>query len=435
MEKDKVRKYVKKQVASLCKKRVFENKKIILFGCVPLAKDLRDELKKYNYHFSAIIDNNESKVGQECLEVKIYNPEIYLKNCTDDVAIIICSNYWREMLKQAECMGYKKNIHCHIVFERPMKMEDHSIKNFIVNAIYVKRGYDIYNKYQRKYGKDTFIFVCPYQGTGDVYMAGGYFQEYLRKEKIKNYVVLVLNSACYKIASLFQIKNIEIINQKERYALMCAYDFLGQEELKLKPLLYWGWRTKKSVIQRYCKQINFNDMFKFDVYDMKIDTEREKPIFLYDENYINDFFEDNSLRKNKTIILAPYAGSFVSDIPITFWEKLAKKFIDDGYSVCTNSVGEKEPVIKGTKGVFFDLRYAVPIVEAAGVFIGLRSGLCDIISSAKCKKIVFYENGFNASQFDFFSLKQMGLSNDVMEIIYECETDDIFLEKVLKYLE
>ena len=93
-----------------------------------------------------------------------------------------------------------------------------------------------------------------------------------------------------------------------------------------------------------------------------------------------------------------------------------------GYSVCTNSCGKKEPAIAGTDAVFFPLNIAPQVVEAAGTFVGVRSGFCDVISRAKARKVILYDKNnwfYNCSAYKYFSLNDMGLCNDAVELEYE----------------
>jgi hypothetical protein len=78
-------------------------------------------------------------------------------------------------------------------------------------------------------------------------------------------------------------------------------------------------------------------------------------------------------------------------------------------------------------------------MDAAGYFIGVRSGLCDVISTSSCKKVILYEKDglfYKASQYEYFSLEKMGLCNDAIEIEYRDDLKDSVLNKifdVLKY--
>ncbi len=418
------KKRIKRWVKNVVYKSVDANTELVLFGCVPMAKLLRDALADYGLNISVIIDNNMDKTGQECIGVKIHAPEEYLCPYRENIFILVCHEiYWKEMKKQAEELGYgRKQIL--IYHENPVPVDNTSIQADLCHIGYVIKGWAIYEK---EIKDNDYLFLCPYKGTGDVYLAGGYFDEFVNNNGISNYTFLVTSNAGKKVAGLFGIKNIKVISNKQSDYLLKAYDFAG-DLMRLKPLLYWGWRTKQYVIQRFCKNVHFDDMFKYDVYHLETESKRKAPVFRTSEEKVKNFFEKNGLCRGKTVIFAPYAGSFTSDIPFSFWEKLARIYLDAGYDVCTNSASADEKIIDGTKECFFDLSDAVPIAEAAGVFIGLRSGLCDVISTARCVKIVFYESGFNASQYDFFSLCKTGLCDDAIEIIYNGESDDELLK-------
>lgn len=427
---EKIKRNIRKQAKKYFKHGNWSNKRVVLFGCVPGAKLLRRELEAYHLKYDAVIDNNNTKWGQSCMGAPICDPAKVLEPFDENIIILIWSGYWREMVKQVEKMGYRLGKHIFVFFDsKPPESFYDSCSWLWRNWLAMRRGYRIY---QRLKGAHDMVFLCPYKGTGDVYMAGRYFKEYIRRHDITDYVFLVVNGVGRKVASLFDIEHVEVISEKDSAKMLAAYDCYGPEWMSFKPLLYWGWRTKRMAIPRFCKQLNFNDMFRHDVYGLEKNVKGEKPHFKTSKETVDQFFQEHGLLEGKTIILSPYAGSFVSDIPVHFWELLAKRFQKLGYIVCTNSAGEMEPVIAGTKGLFFPLTDAVPIVERAGGFIGFRSGLCDIVSSANCKMMILYEQGFNASQYEFFSLVRMELCDNIAEIIYDNSEETAFLELVWK---
>ena len=100
------------------------------------------------------------------------------------------------------------------------------------------------------------------------------------------------------------------------------------------------------------------------------------------------------------------------------WQDVIQCLKDNGYDVYTNSIGEKEPVLPGTKAISFPIEIAREVVELAGVFVGIRSGLCDVIEAADAKVFVLYPD----SRQMFFKLKSMGFGERVYEL--DCEKDD-----------
>jgi hypothetical protein len=101
-----------------------------------------------------------------------------------------------------------------------------------------------------------------------------------------------------------------------------------------------------------------------------------------------DFTDAEQIEKGRTIILSPYAKSMVQ-IPDTFWESLAGDYQKKGYLVCTNVAGDERSV-KGTKALSVPIKQMVSAVEHAGCFIGIRSGLCDVLDTARCRKVAVF---------------------------------------------
>ena len=78
----------------------------------------------------------------------------------------------------------------------------------IVGDVYngsLKPACEIYEKIMNDFPTATKLLVCPYSGTGDVYLVGLYLQNYVKKQNIKDYVLAVIGRANYKVANLFAI--------------------------------------------------------------------------------------------------------------------------------------------------------------------------------------------------------------------------------------
>ncbi len=76
-------------------------------------------------------------------------------------------------------------------------------------------------------------------------------------------------------------------------------------------------------------------------------------------------------------------------------------------------------------------------LNAAGFFVGVRSGLCDVISTSRCKKIILYEKEgyfYRCSPYDYFSLEKMRLCQDAVEFEYHADTSEAVIERILEEL-
>jgi len=428
-EKKSTKKIISKinsQLKHLKNKGVFKNKEIVIFGCTMWLKILVEFFNKNNYTVRAIIDNNPKKADGKCMGIDVYLPCEYLKKNHSDYAIVICSSYYYEMGKQLEQMGYCQQKDFFVISHSIAK-----IPSIFQGYINVYKGLKIYRKYISKLtGKNPYVFVCPYGGSGDIYMASIFFQEYIKQNNIDDYVFLVENKISYNTSRLFALKNTYIISESEKILLLDAWSFWGSEKMHVKPLLYWGWRTKRFLNPDSKLDITFLDMIKNDVYNFESKIKPEIPQNL-DSNFVDIFFKENMLEEGNTVILSPYAGSYKNNISVSIWENIVVELKKRGYCVYTNSCGDTEPVIKGTKPIFFPLINTVEILNRAGYFIGVRSGFADIASSSSCKMIVIYERALNAVEYNFFSFVKMGLKSDAVELIYDSDNPKFIEEQVI----
>jgi hypothetical protein len=421
--------YIKREIIDLCRRRIFDGKEIILFGCTRDAKLVQTGLFEGCYEISAIVDNNPNKKGSFCLGLPVYDPNTYLTPFREHAVIIVCSAFWFEKSKQLESLGYRNGQEYYLVyfrkdtFIREISDSIRTYKNIVL-------GYRLYQKCLKRFGKEYYVFLCPYPGIGDIYLTGLYFFQYLERENIDKYIFLVNGVLSAKVARLFRIDNIVTVNENQKNCLLAAYQFMGKNCMRFKPLLFWDWRVKRPVNPTLLP-VTFEDDIKYDVFKHEEIVKKRYPVFEVREDCIDKIFSANGLIKGKTVILAPYAGAIIG-IPKSIWEKIADKLTEKGYCVCTNSKGDDEPPIKRTKAIFFPLGDAVAVMDAAGYFIGMRSGFCDLISSSSCKMIVLYEFGMSQTMLQYFSLRHMGLNEDAIEFEYHGINAEGFIETILE---
>lgn len=133
------------------------------------------------------------------------------------------------------------------------------------------------------------------------------------------------------------------------------------------------------------------------------------------------------LEKGKSVILSPYQQSFqplgARDLPPLFWEKVAARLKEEGYSVFTNCNGKTEMPVHGTKGIFPPFREIASAVEYAGNCISVRSGFTDWAASApSALHVVLYPSDMF---YDKFNIGKVWRNGTALEIIYgDCMTGD-----------
>ena len=114
------------------------------------------------------------------------------------------------------------------------------------------------------------------------------------------------------------------------------------------------------------------------------------------------YIEENSLDINRTIVLAPYAGSS-SSVDINNLSQLADYYIRKKYSVLTNAAPE-QAVVPFTDRVFLLPDQLLGLVAQGAVVVGVQSGFMDICEwmnlSHKLVKIYVLKNALDYSYYN-----------------------------------
>lgn len=287
------------------------------------------------------------------------------------------------------------------------------------------RGYWICKKIRLKYGKDTYIFITRGK-TGDIYLYFRFLKNFIEKNKIEKYVLIGDCKNMTAIKKLYPYIDAPCIETSE-YIGLClqtAYCFFGAENLNVSLSLMWDVDLPVNrCATRLTQKFNFIDSYYWFLFDL--DRSYAKPIeaqFSAIDDKIKSFLDKKGVIKGKTVIISPYAYC-VRLLPECFWELLAKNLKNLGYNVFFMLDEKTESNNFGFPSLFFKYIDSMAVLEYAGHFIGLRSGFCDIISGAKCNKVILYpvvpetfDGSVHRADADYSSFKNMELANDAHEI-------------------
>lgn len=363
---------------NLIKRDNLNNKKIYIFGHCNATEALTDLFLASGYKVNGILDNNINKQGRHYRDIEIVEPKAVLKSTADNTIVCIVSRAYASMVKQLAQIGYKGKIEKLIDYNT---FAEYSFSDETIDgkAERLERGEAVLNEIKELYHGKYFI-ICPYSALGDVYYAMAYLPYYLEKNSIKDYAVIVVGNACAKIAEMFGAEYIEKHNQKDMDELVQAVLFTRGEQAFIvhhdRPY------TNQLIKALHVKFISFEELYRLGVFGLEKDVRAYAPIRL--DKY-NDFAD---MKQGQSVILAPYAKS-VAGVSSEIWEKIVDHYKAKDYKVYTNVVGEELP-IDGTTPITIPLSEMQSAVEYAGTFIGIRSGLCDVLKEADCKKIALY---------------------------------------------
>lgn len=283
----------------------------------------------------------------------------------------------------------------------------------------IRKGWGVYTKLRKDYQNSLFL-ICPYPGTGDAYLTGMYLQKYIDKNGYKDYVIIVPGKSFYNILSLFGVDTSKILviaaNDINNLKNWIAYK--GEHCLNLHYLMYWGLPYQTVAIFEGYKGLSFPEIFKTCTFGLPKDTEPSMIQQKISRAEAERKVESLGLIIGKTIVVAPYANSFVEELDFEWWEKLVTALQNRGFCVVTNCSGDEKP-IANTLAVAFSYGEIIQMMNVCGYFIGVRSGLCDIISSSSCKKIIIYQNFITRRRMEFFSLFHLNPDQDLVELKYK----------------
>lgn len=343
------------------------------------------------------------------------------------------------MVKQQEAMSIKMRLYNglwkvgHLPFIRPVAF-------FFVEIL---GGYKVYRMVRKKFGEESTLLICPHPGTGDIYNIGLYFSHFLKKNAIRRYVFLFRGKSEQKVGNLFGIKEGIILSERETIRLTRFARFVGAEKIRLIQLHHYPFPVYANAslanFEGY-KGITFTRMFKEVAMGLENDALPVQPQFW--EIDVQDYFEKNGLKPGKTVILAPYSTS-AQAIALSIWERLAEMLKDVGYTVATNCASEHEVPIAGTLEIRFEYEYAKSYMECAGYLVAARSGLCDVVSTVNCRKIVLTPSwspllpwlGGPGKTLRFYGMWPNYKREDTVEIEYTCDNTALIPDKVLEVIE
>lgn len=360
------------------REELLQNKNIYLFGHCNATEQLADELLEKGYEIAAILDNSEVKQGKEYRGISIQCPSVIKEAKNDEAIVLIVTRFYEEMKAQLRELGFQgevvKLLDYNTYAEYSLSEDTMERKRARVN-----HGIEVIRSIEERH-PGCFRIFCPLVALGDVYFCMSYLPHFMEKRGIEKCVICVASMGCGKVASLFGQEHIEVLSQYDLDAAIQASlytrdlnSFIAHQD---RPYVV---NLHKAL---YVKQIPLEQIYACGVFGLPKSCKPYEP-----QNW-KEYEGIEEIIPNKTVILSPYAKS-VTTLSDKIWEDIVEDYADRGYLIYTNVTGDEKP-LKGTKAISPDITQMKSVVERAGTFIGIRSGLCDVIRTAKCKKIALY---------------------------------------------
>jgi hypothetical protein len=295
---------------------------------------------------------------------------------------------------------------------------------FLHGTAVVLLGYLEYAKQKRFFGGDCVVCASAFVSTGDYYFSGLHMRQWAARNHIDDWIFLSLDAVTDSITKLFRVFDgrVAVIGTNKTWwklvalSKFCAVHFnywlISFDERGLMDM------SALSPLLGY-KGMNILDVYLLAM-NLPEGITPETPEFDRDPEKIDALFAQTGAVPGKTVLIAPYATTSVGNPPPPeFWRRVVDALNARGYSVLTNCAGNERP-LPDTQPLLIPYALSAPFLDAAGGFIGIRSGLCDIISTTMAKKIILHpyeaQNWPDGTSLAFTGLNRMGLCDDAIEL-------------------
>lgn len=263
----------------------------------------------------------------------------------------------------------------------------------------------------------SYEFVFLPQGLGDILFYCMYANEYRRKNPSKHLAIITTKPHIFSLTSLFD-SCFDLILQID---MKLFYTSSTNRFTYMYPKIYNDCMPQKNLLDAMRNAMGLDPSAERWLPDISISTKiRQQVREMRKPNY------------RKVVLISPDANSCNKIISDSEWIALAEYFSHLGYKVVFNSDSDK---YNGYKCIFLNIRESIEFCNCIDLFIGYRSGLCDVVAAfCECKQIIVYPNDRKPGEFqcvqgydddpnkkylEFCSLKDMFPKADVHEIIYQ----------------
>jgi hypothetical protein len=372
-----------------------QNKIIYLFGHCNASEELAALILKKGYTVRAVLDNNAEKQGSTCYGIPIASPKMILYEPQEHTVVCIAARAFEAMKEQLRKIGYQGEVYKLVDYN---SYAEYSLSEDTImrRQERVKEGILLKQHLEGKY-PDCFKVLCPFAALGDIFLAMSYLPYFLEKRNVCRCVIGVVGNVCAQVAELFQpdisgLHKESLSNQKQVY--IEAFSQKNMDEL-VQACIYTKDRNSFIAHQDrpyvvnlhkalYMKCISLEQIYCCGVFGLPANIEPVRPR----EERLKPYSGLQDISKGKAVILSPYAKS-VPTLPKSLWRQIVRHYKDKGYQCFTNVVGT-EQALEGTLRISPVICQLQSAAEYAGTFIGIRSGLCDVLKYSECKKIALY---------------------------------------------
>jgi hypothetical protein len=372
------------------------------FGHTAATEEIRIRLEQHDLALTGILDNNRAKQGSALHGVPVIPPSAIIDAGASSV-VLIASRFHGEMRRQLVDLGYAGEV---------IRVGSASIGTGTPSATDRERGARLLDQLRVAH-PGRHLVLCPFDALGDVYWALAYLPAFALAGGLPPAVVVVVGERCRQVANLFGQEDTQSLTQAEMDDLVGVVADEEPQDVTIahhdRP--YGDNSPVRALEERF---LAFTDIYRELVYKLPPTARPEAPRRGIPAQTSLPWA--GQIPRGRTVLMAPYAKSVVP-VAWSFWEHTAERHVSHGDVVATVVHGDEDPV-PGTLALEIPIPELLDAVEHAGTFIGLRSGLCDVVHTARARKVhVFPDAYYSTTPYkvaDFFALA--GWESVVLEV-------------------
>ncbi len=280
----------------------------------------------------------------------------------------------------------------------------------------IKKGKKIYKRLLKEC-KNKHIYIAQHPGLGDAFLTGVCIKNCCEENDV---LIITPGYGSREVYEYLGFINVVVMPYIDVNSLIKFCQFYWNDINSVTILHHQAlvWNTGILWNMQGYNKLNFKDLIVCSVFPDLLN----KKISIDAEN-INrsgiSLIKKYNLEVGNTVIFFPYSNTLKKPL-VSIWESIVFQKKSEGYKLATYVYGE-EQALNNTVEVRCSISELVDFVEHAGFVIGTRSGIIDIIASAKCSKTIFYpkvggEGWIHGSILDYWSVNAFGYCEDAIEI-------------------
>ena len=207
------------------------------------------------------------------------------------VILITSPTYWSEMTHQVAQMGYSPRTQVFSLGAGAKK----AWWVFVLRVIRAAKGSIALRRLARGPDGRRTVFLTPVPPAGDVYVECLFIREFVRRNGVKRFVIVVPNGACRRMVELFGFDDVLVRDENVLWKIVDYARFARRGPEDLVVMHYPSLNGSVAQMQGY-KGLNFEKMFRYASFDLDEDVPHELPSVDADPDAVRATLVSHGLR-------------------------------------------------------------------------------------------------------------------------------------------